>query len=329
MLARAHVVAAHVAARRFLVGHPLVRGDVLHERTDDDDAPHDDRGRVPVEVGERAQQPGAQVDLALLPEVGVALAGAGVQRDQPRTEGGHDARRLPVGPVGDAASLAHPHAVARPRVPEHLTRLRVERRDRAEARTEVEPSVDHERSGLRADRPAGGVAVPDGVGDDRLPPDDLDPADRLRVDLVERRVLGARLVRGVGRPLRRLGVGRAGWPQRQGEHAGRQAAGTDSAGHVPHLDLLVRPANRGSLHARVRSRGTAARCDKPLAPRAGRRCTLAAISTHLGVGSTSCPCGCRSTQTRMYYRGDGPRRSRTAPTARSTRLDADQGVPPR
>ena len=167
VLARPHVVAADVAARRFLVGDPLGGGDVLDEGADDDDVVDDDRGRVPVEVGEGAQQPLPQVDLAGLAERRIARAGAGVERHQLRTQGREHAAFPAVSPPGDAPRLPHPHAVARPGVPDHLAGGRLEGRDGPQSGAEVQQAARHEGCRLRADGAAGRFAVPDRIGNHR------------------------------------------------------------------------------------------------------------------------------------------------------------------
>ena len=220
VLAGPHVVAADVAARRLLVGGALGGGDVLDERADDDDVVDDDGGRVPVEVGEGAQQPLAQVDLAGLAEPGVALAGAGVERHELRAQGRDHAALLAVGPPGDAPRLPHPHAVAGAGVPDDLAGGRLEGRDGAQPGAEVQQAARHQGGRLRGDGAAGGLAVPDGVGNHRLPPCDLEAGHGLGVDLVEGQVLGAGLVRRVGRPLDRL---TGGGERRRGQgHRSRQ-----------------------------------------------------------------------------------------------------------
>ena len=244
MLARPHVEPADVAARRFLVGDPLVGGDVLDVGADDDHVVDDDRGRVPVELRERADEAEPQVHLARFAETGVPLARTGVDGHELRAQRGEDPRLLAVGPPGDAARLAHSHAVARPGVPEHLPGGRLQRRDGAQAGAEVEHPARHQRGSLRSDRAARGVAVADGVGDDRLPPDDLHVAHVLGVDLVERGVLRARLVGRVGRPFDGLAGRGRGETEHEGrcrsQNAGRYGGQTDSGCDVTHLDLLCR-----------------------------------------------------------------------------------------
>ena len=51
-------------------------------------------------------KPFSQIDLAVLAEVGVALAGLRVQRDEVGADVGEDARVVAVGPVGEAARRA-------------------------------------------------------------------------------------------------------------------------------------------------------------------------------------------------------------------------------
>ena len=239
VLAGSHVEPADIPPWRLLVGDPLIRGDVVDIGADDDHVVDDDRRRVPVEGWERADESEPKIDLARLTEPGVVFAGARVQRHELRSERRQHPRRLAVGPVRDAPRLAHAHPVVRPGVPDHLPGGRIQRGDGAQAGAEVEHPACHQRGGLRADRSARRVAVADGVGDDRLPPDDLHVGDVIGVDLVERRVLRAGLVGRVGRPLCGLGGRGRGdaHQQGQGRGAGRNAGRTDSGCHVPHLDL--------------------------------------------------------------------------------------------
>ena len=243
VLARAYVVAAHVAAGRLLVGDPLIGGDVLDVGADDHHVVDDDRRRVPVELRERADEAETQVHLARFAEAGIPLAGAGVQRHELRAQGRDDPRLVPVGPPGDAAGLAHAHAVARSGVPEHLAGGGLQRRDGAQAGAEIEHPAGHQRRGLRAYGAARGVSVADGVGDDRLPPDDLHVVDGLGIDLVERRVLRAGLIGGVGRPLHGLRARVRGETHHQGQNTRCCSSRTDSGSGVTHLDLPS--ANRG------------------------------------------------------------------------------------
>ena len=70
---------------------------------DDDDVLDDERPAAPAPAGDRALEAFRQIDLAVVAEVGVALAGLGVQRDEVAADVGDDARVLAVGPVGEAA----------------------------------------------------------------------------------------------------------------------------------------------------------------------------------------------------------------------------------
>ena len=85
--------------------------------------------------------------------------------------------------------------------PDHLAGRRVERRDGAESGADVQQAADHQRRVLRAARRRHGVAVANGVGDGRLPPGNPQVGYVVLRDLVQRRVLAARLVSRVGAPL--------------------------------------------------------------------------------------------------------------------------------
>ena len=228
-----HVVAADVAARRLLVGGALGGGDVLDERSDDDDVVDDDGGRVPVEVGEGAQQALAQVDLAGLAEPGVAARRCG--RRATRASGRGSRRTRCSSP---SVQYATPRVCRTrtpslgPGVPDHLAGGRLEGRHGPQPGAEVEQAARHQRRRLRADGAAGGLAVPDGVGNHGLPPRDLEVGDRLGVDLVEGQVLGAGPVGRVGGPLDRL-AGRGERRRAQG-HRSRQ-------GHRPRPHATIRP----------------------------------------------------------------------------------------
>ena len=92
-----------------------------------------------------------QIDLAVVAEVGIALAGLRVQRDQVGADVGDDARVAAVGPVGEAArGRAARRSLAvgprRQRVePQRLAGRRIERRDGADGGAHVEQAVHHQR----------------------------------------------------------------------------------------------------------------------------------------------------------------------------------------
>ncbi len=172
--------------------------------------------RVPVEVGEGAQQPLAQVDLAGLAERRHRARRCGRRATPASGPGLRRTRRSPP-----SVQYATPR-VWRTRTPSlgpvfqtNFAGGRLEGRDGAQPGAEVEQAAGHEGCRLRADGAAGGLAVADGVGNHRLPPRDLEVDHRLRVDLVEGQVLGAGLVGRVGRPLRPSGRPR-GEPPRRG-----------------------------------------------------------------------------------------------------------------
>ena len=236
-LTRPNVVPAHVSAGRLLGGSALDGVDVLDVGADDDDVVDHQRRRVHVELGKRAEQSEPEVDLSRVTEAEVALAGPGIEGDELRSQRAEDPRLVAIGPVGAPACLTHPLVVARSGVPDHVAGRGVERRDGAEPGADEEPPLRHERSVLRADRSAGRDSVPDRVGDDRLPPDDLDVRDRVLVDLVERGVFGAGVVGGIRRPLHRLPGGGAGECQEaQGPPENRDSARNTMESRLPHVE---------------------------------------------------------------------------------------------
>lgn len=219
--ARPDVEPAHVPR-----GQPAGDRIVEDRRADDDHVAHDHwrRGVAvdPARDGGPAQ-PVHQVHRALVAEGLDRPAGLGVERDHRAVAREHDdALVLAVPPVGDAAvkpAVVRRHAElprARIEQPLRLAGCRVDRGHLGERGARVEHAVDHDRRPLvEPARIDIGVRGAHGVVRRRPTPGDLEVAGVRRVDLVERRVPGARVRPRVRRPLaacqrcHRLG-GRAG-----------------------------------------------------------------------------------------------------------------------
>ena len=211
-LAGARVEAAHVPG----IGLAAGEAGVLDDAADDDRVAGDGQGLRVREAGtvDRAAQRGAQVDGAVRAEVGVLLAGAGVERDEQQVVGGDEDAGVvarAVLPVGDAAVLpAHVggpvQSIVGLRVvrPDELAGARVERRDLSERGAQVDHAVDHQRH--RLERTGSDVLPFAGdLGLDGPPaPGDLQVVEVLRRDLIQRRVLR---VGGVVSEVAPLGVG--------------------------------------------------------------------------------------------------------------------------
>ena len=202
-LAGADVVAAHVA-RRHLPGQPQV----VDDRPKHDRAAADGRWRLHVVVRtvDVATESQHEVHVTVLAEVAVEGAGFGVQREELHaTRGEHDA--LLTGAVTPVRHTAAGQPTVCPRLefvglrvehPLELAGTGVERDHLVQRGTDVEAVADLHRGGTEATRglSSGGVHR-SGV------PTPFHPQvrDVVRVDLVERRVLGAVLVARVRPPL--------------------------------------------------------------------------------------------------------------------------------
>ena len=231
MLAGARVVAADMAGR-----HLRAAGTVRDDRAQHDDVGADDRRRrvgVLAFVDLAAQADGG-VHHAAVAEGRVRLAGQAVQRDQAPV-----VRCVDQALDGFAVDLPAPvlqpslletgvrrtAGVVAPWVvdPERLARARVDRRNLAERRGDVEDAVDVERRALV--HAAAVLRV--GLGLHRGPAPDLAQLVDVRgVDLVERRVLGRGAVGGVVAPfadrclVARVGSAAAAGGQKQKERPG-------------------------------------------------------------------------------------------------------------
>ena len=174
-----------------------------------------------------------------LPNVGMGRPGLRVERDQLIARRDQEKPRvaLAVGPVGEPAILRPRGAIAALAFveavhPERLAGGRVDGDDVApRAGGEVQHAADHQRRDFPVvvGRRAEVVRLP--------PPDDLELLDVLRVDLVERRVLGVARIAAVVAPfaLRRalLRVEAAG----EGEQQGRR--GDEASGVASHLVRVI------------------------------------------------------------------------------------------
>ena len=162
LLARAHVVAAHVVGRHFFRRELRFVQDVgsrgRHARHDDDVA-HDERAARPAPARDGALESLREVHLAAVAEVRVALARLRVQRDEARADVGDDACVGAIGPIGEAARRAAAReagAVGARRqmvVPHGFARRRIERHDGPDDRAHVQQAVHHERRVLEVARP--------------------------------------------------------------------------------------------------------------------------------------------------------------------------------
>ena len=163
LLAGAHVVAAHVARRR-----QLVPRSVADHGPDDHDVADDDRRGHQLVFAARHVAPDALecVDRTADPESFDRPAGACVERPEVGIAGREeDARRLAVGPVGDAprveAGVRRPVALPHLGVeaPQRFARGRVDRGGLAEGRLDIENAVHHDRRGLERCRKCGQLSA--------------------------------------------------------------------------------------------------------------------------------------------------------------------------
>ncbi|MCW0414726.1 hypothetical protein NB689_000480 [Xanthomonas sacchari] len=155
---------------------------------------------------------GMQVDHAVLAEPGAGLAVGGIQRDQPRIQSAvHDAlaararRRLGVAPeTHPARGRVAVVLVARDlgiEPPQFAAARRIQREGDAGPGGEVHASTQHQRIGLEAAPFRIGQARAEFAGAER--PGDAQPADVVRGDLGQRRVLRAAGRTGVAGPVAR------------------------------------------------------------------------------------------------------------------------------
>ena len=197
-LAGARVVGPHVAGRRL----PQGQSGVLHDAADDHRVAGDGDRRRPGHPGgvDLALEAGGEVDVAAGAEAGIAPAGARVQRDQPLVVAGDEDARvvaLRVLPIGDPAVVpAHVRGPVEIRVdlrivgPDRLSGAGVERRHLPERGADVDQPVRHQRDRLELAGTDPLVGLRHGGGERRPAPRDLQVGEVLRVDLIERRVLG-------------------------------------------------------------------------------------------------------------------------------------------
>ena len=145
----ADVEAADVGGRRL---HPRARGlvdDVHHaagHAPDDDDVAHDGGRAAPAVPAEgRAAVALGEIDGAVGPEVGVALSGLRVQRDQEPAGDRDDPFVFAVGPIGQPPRRAAGVLLRRRIEPDDVAARRVERGDGPERRAHVQKAADLQR----------------------------------------------------------------------------------------------------------------------------------------------------------------------------------------
>ena len=292
----ADVEAHDVAARLLLDQRPI--DDV---RARENDVAHDDRCRVHRVVLERLheREPLGRAHASAGAEVGVGLAGLGIERHQLGVVGaGDDASACPVGPVGRAAmgepEIGRPAEPPRLRVPrpDCAARHRVECGDDAERRRGVEHAVHQQRRVLVAVGPRR-IRLDDLVVRRAPAPRHVEPVHVRARDLVHRGVFRTRRITRVVAPLggshlRRLwalrecddgseGRQRDGKRERGWAHGNLRWANTASVRVRAGRSLPQRrgdccaTSSRRVREARTGSRTTARRrdhasCDEPGAP---------------------------------------------------------------
>ena len=211
VLARAHVVATHVVGRHFFRRELCFAQDVgrrcRHARHDDHVA-HDEGAARPAPARDGALESLREVHLTAVAEIGVPLTGLRVQCDEARAHVRDDASVGAVGPIGEAARRAAAReAVAvgarwQVVVPNGFACRRIERHDGSDDRAHIEQAVHHERRVLEVARPRRVREVRQQLLGHAGPlPGDTQVADRVPIDLVERRVFRAGFVGTVGAPL--------------------------------------------------------------------------------------------------------------------------------
>ena len=221
----ADVEAADVGGRGL---HPRARGlvdDVHHaagHAPDDDDVAHDGgRAAPPVPAEGRAAVALGEIDGAVRPEVGVALSGLRVQRDQEPAGDRDDPFVFAVGPIGQPPRRAAGVLLRRRIEPDDFAARRVERGDGPERRAHVQKAAHLQRRVLIGARgPGVGPHFLHGQRQRGLTPGDAKTLHRVLVDLIERRVLRTGVGRAVGRPVRR-GPGRLRSQEATAQHGER------------------------------------------------------------------------------------------------------------
>ncbi len=263
------------------------QGVVGHGLPDDDHVADDEGRRGEVEVDQLVGVlEDAEVDHAGVAEVGNQAARVHVGRQQVRRPHRQDAAARPgvVLPVADPAVGGAPRGlvVGEERQllhPAGLAGRGVERLDDADAVRGVEHAVDHERRRPQVVRVA--QVVPARVQarvDGGAAPDDAEVADRVRVDLVERRVTGEPAVAAVDAPLAVGAVlGRRGprhGQQGQQGRSRRNAAGRSRRRLVRHrfpVSCLTLSPHRAPAPARQRLPAQPGRLESPQVRRADSR----------------------------------------------------------
>ena len=200
--ARPDVVRPDVA-RMLLLGV----GMVVHDAAEDHDVLDHEGRRVAAIAGLRVV---GQVDQAAVAEALDQPAGRGIDRHQVRRANREEAAVVAVGPVRDAPVRRAARRLVREELgvlhPEGLARAGVERFDEADAVRGVEHAFyqDGRRAKLVRVAQVGPAGRERGV-DGPPPPRDLQVADGLGVDLIERGVARVARVAAVHAPLRAVG----------------------------------------------------------------------------------------------------------------------------
>ena len=206
-----------VEASNVAPGHLLELRTIGNRGVHHHDVARDERRRrdlVVAATGLRADAHGArdpfdQIDLAALAEIGIGLARLGIDRDQVSVaRSDKESLVLAVGPVLHAAMLKAGVGGASAFValgivdPDRFSRGGIDRGDLTVARGDVEHAVDHERRDLElALAPSPSRTLVHVVIDRGPLPCDLQVADVVAIDLIERRVARRALVPGVMAPL--------------------------------------------------------------------------------------------------------------------------------
>ena len=184
-------------------------------------------------------RPSVSSTIPFLPNVGMGRPGLGVERDELIARRDEEEPRvvLAVGPVGEPAILFSRGAIAAFAFveavhPERLAGGRVDGDDVTPgAGGEVQHAADHQRR----DFP---VVVGRGAEVVGLPaPDDLELLDVLRVDLVQRRVLGVALIAAVVAPFALRGALLRVEVPGEGEQQSRR--GDEASGLASHLVRVI------------------------------------------------------------------------------------------
>ncbi len=200
----AGVECANVAARLF-----LAPGGVCHRRADDDHVTDDERRARPAIVRHQGAEADFEIDTTTVPEVGIDLAGPGVQRVQIFASLHEKPFVTAPGPIGNAARAVAGEVGWRKRFlyPARLSRGRVKRLDQPHTVRGVEHPVDHERCGAEVRRNLErGILRFEARVDGRTTPEDLETRDVALVDLIERRILRAAAIAVIAPPLAVFGA---------------------------------------------------------------------------------------------------------------------------